>query len=288
MKRPSDKPILVTGATGRQGGATARRLLAAGWPVRVLVRDPAAAAVRSLVSAGAEPLPGDLDDLGSLKTAMAGAHGVFAVTPDDLDGEREIRRGRHLADAAAAADVAHLVFASVGAAERGTGIPFWESKWAIEQHIAALGLPATVLRPVRFMENHAVPAMGGVSADGVLRHLFDPDVPVQVIAVTDIGAFAALAFGDPEEYVGQALELAGDELTSTAAARLISRHVGREISYQQVAGERMSVNTEVFTGQHRLWRADIPALRHHHPDLLDFPTWLTRGGADAIAAILRD
>ncbi|MFF3667060.1 NmrA family NAD(P)-binding protein [Microtetraspora malaysiensis] len=287
----SGKPLLVTGATGRQGGAAAARLLADGWPVRVLVRDPAAAAARELAAAGAELLQGDLDDPGSLKAAMAGAHGVFAVTPDDLDSEREVRRGRHLADAAAAAKVAHLVFASVGGAERGTGISYWESKWAIEQHIAALGLPATVLRPVRFMENHAIPGLGlgGISPDGVLRHLFAPDVPVQLIAVTDIGAFAALAFADPATYLGQALELAGDELSPDATARLISRHLGRQITYQQVAGEELNLSEDAsraFTAQRGLWRADIPALRHCHPDLLDFPTWLNQGGAEAIAALL--
>ncbi|MEV3987246.1 NmrA/HSCARG family protein [Nonomuraea sp. NPDC049758] len=285
------KPVLVTGATGRQGGATAARLLADGWPVRVLVRDPGATAARELAAAGAELLMGDLDDPGSLKAAMADAYGVFAVTPDDPDSEREIRRGRHLADSAAAAGVAHLVFASVGGAERGTGISYWESKWAIEQHIAALGLPATILRPVRFMENHAIPglALGGISADGVLRHLFAPDVPVQLVAVSDIGAFAALAFADPTAYLGQALELAGDELTPEATVRLISRHLGRQITYQQVDGEELNLSkdaTRAFTAQRGLWRADIPALRHRHPDLLDFPSWLDQGGAEAIATLL--
>ncbi|MFI7709070.1 NmrA family NAD(P)-binding protein [Nonomuraea sp. NPDC049480] len=232
-----------------------------------------------------------MDDPSSLKAAMADAYGVFAVTPDDPDSEREIRRGRHLAEAAAAAGVAHLVFASVGGAERGTGISYWESKWAIEQHIAALGLPATILRPVRFMENHAIPGLelGGISTDGVLRHLFAPDVPVQLVAVSDIGAFAALAFADPTAYLGQALELAGDELTPEATVRLISRHLGRQITYQQVAGEELNLSkdaTRAFTAQRGLWRADIPALRHRHPDLLDFPSWLDQGGAEAIATLL--
>ncbi|MFE9885459.1 NmrA family NAD(P)-binding protein [Streptomyces scopuliridis] len=286
----ADKPILVTGATGRQGGAAATRLLADGRPVRVLVREPAAPAARALAAAGAALHQGDLDDPDTLKAALAGAHGVFAVTPDDVDSAREIRRGRHLVDAAAAADIAHLVFASVGGAERGTGISYWESKWVIEQHIRTLGLPATILRPVRFMENHTIPGLplGGIT-DSVLRHLFSSDVPVQLIAVTDIGAFAALAFADPAAYLGQALELAGDELTPDATVRLISRHLGREITYQQLPASTLELSenaTRAFASQRGLWRADIPALRRRHPALLDFPTWLTRGGADAIAALL--
>lgn len=286
-------PILVAGATGRQGGAAAARLLADGWPVRVLVRDPAAPAARKLAVAGADPRQGDLDDPDSLESAMAGAYGVFGVTPDDMDDEREIRRGRNLAAAAAASGIGHLVFASVGGAERNTQIPYWESKWAIEQHIRALGLPATVLRPVRFMENHAIPGLplGGISADGVLRHFFAPDTPVQLIAVSDIGALAARAFADPASYVDQALELAGDELTPDTTVGLISRHLGREITYQQITAEDDHLSEHArraITNPRGIWQADIPALRRRHPALLDFPTWLDRGGADAIAALLDD
>lgn len=288
--RRADKPILVTGATGRQGGATATHLLADGWPVRALVRDPTAPAARTLAAAGATLYRGDLDAPETLSAALAGAHGVFAVTPDDLDGEREIGRGRHLVNAAAAAGVAHLVFASVGGADRNTGISYWETKGTIERHIRTVGIPATILRPVRFMENHAIPGLplGGIT-NGVLRHLFSPDVPVQLIAVTDIGAFAALAFADPAAYLGQALELAGDELTPDGTVRLISQHLGRQITYEQVPAAALNLNedaTRAFASERGLWRADIPALRNRHPALLDFPTWLARGGADAIAALL--
>ncbi|TDC87256.1 NmrA/HSCARG family protein [Actinomadura sp. 7K507] len=285
------RTVLVTGATGRQGGATAARLLDDGWRVRALVRDPASPAARGLAAAGAEPHRGDLDDPEGLKAAMTGVHGVFAVTPDDLDGRREVRRGRNLADAAAAAGIGHLVFASVGGAERGTGVPYWETKWVIEQHIAALGLPATVLRPVRFMENHTIPGLplGGISPDGVLRHLFPPDAPVQLVAVTDIGAFAALAFADPAAYLGQALELAGDELTPDATVRLIGKHLGRRMTYQQVTdeeGDLLKEGARAITDPRGVWRADVPELRRRHPGMLDLPTWLDRGGAAAIAAIL--
>ncbi|GAA3469765.1 NmrA/HSCARG family protein [Nonomuraea roseola] len=284
----TDKPILVTGATGRQGGATTARLLEAGWPVRALVRDPDAPAAKALEAEGAELRVGNLDDPGSLAEAVAGVHGVFGVTPDDLEVEREVRRGRALVDAAAAAGVSHFVFASVGGAERGTGIPYWESKWRIEQHIRALGLPATILRPVRFMENHTIPGLpvGGI-VDGELRHLFDPDTPVQLIAVADIGVFSRLAFTHPQDYIGQAVEIAGDELTPDQAVELISRSLGRKITYRQVAVDGLGLGEveRTFPGGRGLWRADIAALRERHPGLLDFETWLRRGGAGQIEAL---
>ncbi|MCF6475593.1 NmrA/HSCARG family protein [Nonomuraea sp. MG754425] len=285
----ANKPILVTGATGRQGGATAAHLLTAGRPVRALVRDPGSPAARTLKAQGAELHIGNLDDPGSLAAAAAGAHGIFGVTPDDDDIEREVRRGRDLADAAAAAGVSHFVFASVGGADRSTGIPYWESKWQIEQHIRTLGLPATILRPVRFMENHTIPGLpfGGI-VDGELLHLFNPETPVQLIAATDIGALARLAFTHPQEYVGQAIEIAGDELTPNRTVELISHSLGREITYRQVSigGTGMGQEAErAFADERGLWRADIAALRERHPGLLDFQAWLQHGGAEQIQAL---
>jgi NAD(P)-dependent dehydrogenase (short-subunit alcohol dehydrogenase family) len=131
-----DQPILVTGATGQQGSATARRLLAEGWPVRALVRDPHSPAATALARAGAELVVGDLDDRASLDRAALGAHGVFSVQPAfaaPIFGENEPQRGRNVADAAHSAGVRHLVHASVASADRATGIPHWEIKWQLEQ-----------------------------------------------------------------------------------------------------------------------------------------------------------
>ncbi|WP_405610340.1 NmrA/HSCARG family protein [Streptomyces sp. NBC_01508] len=287
--RTTTPTVLVTGATGRQGGATATHLLAAGRPVCALVRDPSAPAAKALAAAGAELRTGDLDDPDSLTAAVEGVHGVFGVTPDDLDAEREIRRGRALVDAAASAGVAHFVFASVGGAERGTGVPYWESKWQIERHLRASRLPATVLRPVRFMENHTIPGLpvGGI-VDGVLIHLFPPDAPVQLIAATDIGAFAALAFAKPHDYLGRALELAGDELTPARTVEMIARSLGREVRYRQVPPDALGLTPDgarAFASERGLWQADIPSLRARHPGLLDFATWLERGGAARVAEL---
>src|SRR5690349_15597550 len=93
--------VLVTGATGKQGGATARALLAAGIGVRALVRDPAKA--RPLADLGAELVRGDLNDPASLRAAAEGVRGVFSVQIadlDDLGGDGEVIRGRNLVAAA--------------------------------------------------------------------------------------------------------------------------------------------------------------------------------------------
>ena len=149
--------IAVTGATGQQGGAVARKLLAEGWQVRALTRDASKPAAQELAGLGAQILPGDMDNRDELAAAFRGAYGVFSVQNfwlPTVGFDGEIRQGKNVADAAKAAEVKLLVFSSVGAAQRGMGQKHFESKWIIEQYIHTLGVPYTILRPAYFMDNH--------------------------------------------------------------------------------------------------------------------------------------
>jgi uncharacterized protein YbjT (DUF2867 family) len=291
---PANQAMLVTGATGLQGGATARRLLAGGWPVRALVRHPHSPGATELARAGVELVVGDMDDRDSLDAAVRGAHGVFSVQPAFVApdfAENELQRGLNVADAAYAAGVAHLVYASVGSADRASGIPHWDIKWEIEQHIRALDIPATVLRPVMFMEYHADPTYGVYGQAAHIRTI-PPDQRVQLIAVSDIGVFAALAFADPRRFVGQAIELAGDELSLDQLLAAIARATGREVAAiagrtppdPATAEREFAAMTSSFCG----WRADIPTLRRLHPALLDFDSWLARGGKPLLEEHFRE
>ena len=146
----SEKTIVVTGATGQQGGATARHLLAQGWHVRALTGDPQGAAAQALAAAGAEVVSGNMYDRASLDQAFAGAYGVFSVQNfwlPDVGAAGEVRQGKIVADAAKAAGVRHLVYTSVGGDERQTGLSHFDSKWQIEEYVRSLSLPVTVLRP---------------------------------------------------------------------------------------------------------------------------------------------
>ncbi|CAI7977997.1 hypothetical protein FRAHR75_400038 [Frankia sp. Hr75.2] len=186
---------------------------------------------------GAQVIVGDLDDRGSLDAAAEGAHGVFSVQQGALGTppvpfEDEVGRGRNVADAAAAARVPHLVYASVAGVERGGGGRAFASKRAIEEHIRRIDIPATILRPASFMENYADPAFGVQT--GTLATPFAPDIPEQLIALDDIGAFVALAFTDPVRYLGRAVAIAGDALRPGRTAEVLSRATGREIRYVHV------------------------------------------------------
>ncbi|AHH20399.1 NmrA-like family protein [Nocardia nova SH22a] len=285
--------VLVTGATGTQGGATARALLSRKIPVRALVRDPAAAAARELAELGAELAVGDFDEPATLAAAVAGTHGVFLVPPaafgpDGWDVDLEATRGLALIDAARHAGTDHIVFTGVASFDNEIS---WGSagKRQIEQALADSGLRYTVLRPVRFMENYlaqGLPLDG--FADGVNTHLFPSDRPAQMIAVDDIAAVAAIAFADPARFTGQTLELAGDAVAPADAMALISRATGYPVRYNEITeaqadalGEQIG-NTWRLTHQGHGWHADIEQVRRIHPGLQTLETWLTTTGAAAL------
>jgi len=278
----SERVVLVMGATGQQGGATARKLLDNGWKVRALVRDPSKPQAVALAAAGAQIVQGDYDDRASLEAALAGVYGAFSVqTPFAAWGtEGETRQGNAIADAALAAGVRHLVYSSVGGANRNTGIPHFESKWQVEQHIAGLGIPATILRPVFFMENFAT-ILPPQEQDGTLVFAMpmQPERPLQLIATADIGSFAAMAFAQPERWIGQSLDLAGDELTLPQIAAAWGEVVGRPAQFAPVPVEALRESSD---DMYRMFNwfdtvgysADIAALREQHPELKSFATWL--------------
>jgi uncharacterized protein YbjT (DUF2867 family) len=278
------KVILVSGATGQQGGAAARHLLAGGWRVRALVRDPEKAAARALATAGAELVVGDMSDRPALEQALRGAHGAFSVQNfwlPDVGAEGEVRQGTNLADAAQAAGVRHFVYTSVGGADRKTGIPHFESKWRIEQHIRGLGLPATIFRPVFFMESYTWnrdQILGGTFFSSGLH----PERRLQLIAVDDIGALVRLAFERPEEFVGRALEIAGDGLTEPQIAAVFSRVIGRPVTVAPAPPSPWNTGPEAEKMTRWLneegYRADITALRRIHPGLQTLEQHLRRSG----------
>lgn len=284
-----ERVVLVTGATGRQGGAVARHLLRrGGFRVRALTRDPARPAARALADAGAEVVRGDMDRPETLRPALDGAYGVFSVQNFWEAGyEREIQQGIALADAAHAAGVRHFVYTSVGSAHRETGLAHFESKWRIEQHIRELDLPHTILRPVFLMENWA--RMRDSILAGTLPAPLSPDRRLQQIAVDDIGAFAAIAFADPAQWLGRALDIAGDEPTMLETAATFARVLGREVRYVQVTWDEYG--RRAGEEARKMWQwfedvgydADIAALRKIHPGLRTLEQHLreTEAWADA-------
>lgn len=283
------RTILVSGATGQQGGALARQLLDRGFPVRALTRDGNTPAAKELAGLGAEIVEGDLEDRSSLERALEGAYGVFSVQQFwGIGAEGEIRQGNALADAAKAAGVSHFVYSSVGGAHRATGIPHFDSKWEVEEHAREIGLPLTVLRPAFFMQNWEM--MREPILSGTLPQPLDPDKPFQMIDSGDIAVFAAMAFENPETWIGREVDISGDELTMPQIAETFSRVTGKDINYFQVPWDQFEEQMgEEYTVMYRWfndvgYEADVPALKNEHPGLVSFEQYLRGHGWEQAAA----
>jgi uncharacterized protein YbjT (DUF2867 family) len=281
----SNKIIAVTGATGQQGGAVARKLLSEGWQVRALTRDVNKPAAQELKALGAELVTGDMDNRADLDAAFKGVYGVFSVQNfwlPTVGFENEIKQGKAVADAAKAAGVQHLVYSSVGSAHRGMGQKHFESKWIIEQYIHTLDIPYTIIRPVAFMDNHNS-SRAYILSGTFFSYGTRPDKATQIIAVEDIGVFAALAFANPKEYLAKTIELAGDELTEPQIVEMFSKVIGRPVTLSPSTGgwsnaseEEMKAAYDFFNGEG--YDADISALRKLHPSLLTFEQYLRKNG----------
>ena len=286
------RPVLVTGATGKQGGAVARELLTRGFRVRAVTRDTGKPDARKLAELGAEVVRGDLDDPESLRSALAGVGGVFAVQNFWETGfEREVQQGIALAELASDVGVDHFVYSSVGSAHRKTGLSHFESKWTIEERIRALGLPYTIFRPVFFMDNWETPFLRAVILDGTLAQPLDPSRTFQQVAVADVGAFVAMAFADRDTWLGRELDLAGDELTMQQIADTFSRVIGRPVRYVQLSWEQYeSAAGEEYTRMYRWfdrvgYDANVPELRRIYPQLTTFEKYLRSHDWKGVGAV---
>lgn len=261
----------------------ARRLLADGWRVRAMARRPDAPESKALARVGAEVVKGDFNDPASLEMATQGVYGVFAVHTFWQDGyEGEVRHGKALAEAAKAAKVRHYVYSSVGGADRLTGVPHFETKWRIELHVRAMGFPATIVRPVFFMENFMTGDSRSSLLDGQLRMALLPETRLQMIAVEDIGGVVGVVFQKPDAFAGKAIEIAGDEMTMPQAAGVFSRVLRRPVRFVETPIEDLRRTSQDFAAMFEWfnregYRADIAALRTVCPGLMTLEAWLTKG-----------
>ncbi|HEV7647695.1 MAG TPA: NmrA/HSCARG family protein [Actinophytocola sp.] len=247
---PASAPVLVTGATGRQGGATARALRAAGVPVRALVRDPGTDRARAVEALGAELVTGDLHDRESVIRAAKGARAVFSVqmpalTAAGFDFDGEIAQGVNLVEGAKAAGVPQFVHTSVTGAGQHTRAPGWaDGRWArmeptlgaksaIQDRVRTAGFAHwTLLKPGFFMENF-LPSMAFLFPRGIeggLVSVLNPGTRLSLVAVDDIGTAATAAVARPERFDGVELELASDYLSMTEIAEVLSRALGTPLS----------------------------------------------------------
>ena len=238
------KVIAISGATGQQGGATARELAGKGFTIRALTRKPDSDAAKALRAQGAEIAQVELDDEASIRKALQGAWGAYAVQNTWTAGvEGEEAQGHRFAKIAKDVGVQHYVYASVASADRNTGIPHFENKFRVENTIRGLNFPSyAIIRPVFFFSN--LPSPWFLNGDKLVSAL-NPATRVQMIDVADIGKYGALAFTDPR-FKNLEIDIAGDEVTLPQAADAIGNSLGRKIEYLQIPISEVRKNSDDF------------------------------------------
>ncbi|MFP2933577.1 NmrA/HSCARG family protein [Pyxidicoccus sp. 3LG] len=267
------RSVLVTGATGQQGGAVARQLLQRGHRVTAFVRRVDSPAAQELKSLGAELAVGDFDDVDSIVQAARDVDAMYAMaTPFEAGTDTEIRHGMNLADAARLAGIRHYVYSSVAGADRLTGIPHFDSKHRVELHVRRSGLPYTILGPTFFMENLISPMFEKGLRAGVLAMGLSPMRGLQMVALDDLATFTMRVFEEPERYEEQRIDVASDEVTGQQAAGLLSMVSGHRINYEQLPLEFIRERSEDLAAMYEWlervgYHADILTLRHEHPEI---------------------
>jgi uncharacterized protein YbjT (DUF2867 family) len=277
----------ILGASGRMGGATARKLLARGHKVRALTRNPDSAPVRALAAAGSEIVLADMASAESLAQAFAGADGVFNVQPAfDARGryhfDVEVQQGNTVAEGLRQAGIGHVVYGSAGTGKR-TGVPHFDAKIEIEAALRSACPKVTVLRPAPFMELMTDPGfMPRFSTWGVEPKVTGWDTPKPWICLDDIGEVAALAFSRPGDLGGRELFLAGDVLSLREARHLfatITGHTPRGVAlpvwlFRWMVGDELVQMWTFIRERGSDLKLDPTFLRSVHPGALTVEQWI--------------
>lgn len=268
-----DKIILVTGATGKQGGATARHLVAAGVKVRALTRKPDSKAAEALKELGIEVVKGNLNYVASVNEVMKNVYGVFSIQNGWEFGTDEAKQNKNIADAAKQHGIGHLVFASIARCDDNPNLKHFVSKYKSEQYLKESGIPLTALRAVYFMDNLKPNAQGlGLSWE-MLRKNLGSKTTLQMIACEDIGWFAANAFLNPKEWIGKTIDIAGDNVTYPEALAAYEKIFGITPKHSKLFAVIVRLLLSDVRKMFEWYRepcfnADIDHLKKIHPGLL--------------------
>ncbi len=283
-----DQLVLVTGATGHQGGAVARHLLALGKEqgvkVRALTRNASSPVAQKLLLAGAELAEGDLNDLASLDRALEGVSAVFAVQDFWAKGvgySGEVRQGMNLANAALKAKVTHFVQSGMARGTRIEGIEHFQSKQAICDHIQQIGLPYTVVGTVYFMDNLLDPKRGGGMSFPTLSGTLKNTTKMHMLAVDDLGVIVTHIITHRERFLGQCIDVASDCMTVSNMKQIYERVSGKKPKTWSLPAWVLRIFNKDFARQLAWqnepgWSFPVEPSRRMHPSLTSFEQFIRK------------
>ena len=278
----ANKSIFVTGATGKQGGAVVRNILRQGFTVKALTRNTNSATAQALKQLNADLIQGNLDDPATYSDHLKGVDAVFCVLDFTMGADKEIRQGVDFSNMAKENGVKHFLYSSVIGADAHTGIPHWESKFQIENHIKQIDLPYTVIRPASLFENLLIPQVKSRLLKGKLVTPTHKNKVQQYISSEDIGRISTIIFVNPEKYTGQTLNLAVEQMDGLQVAATFSKVWGKPIGYQQLPGiiTRLAMGRDLYkmfswiNKNDAVFVKDLVSVKKEFPGLLSLEEWI--------------
>jgi uncharacterized protein YbjT (DUF2867 family) len=276
------KTIFVTGATGNQGGAVVASLIKNGFKVKVLTRKTDSDKARSLQKQTAELVKGDLNDLNTFKNHLKEIDGIFSVQSFENGVDKEIKQGMDLADLAKQYGVNHFLYSSVAGADLNTGIPHFESKYKIENHIKQIGLPYTIIRANSFFENFLIPDVRSRILKGKLVSPINKNKTQQFIGAADIGEISADIFLNKNKYLEKTITIGSEEMDMQQVAASFSEVLGKEIKYQKlplfivrlVMGKDLYKMFKWINEGDAVFIKDIGLFKKENPNLTSLKHWI--------------
>jgi uncharacterized protein YbjT (DUF2867 family) len=284
----SKKNILVFGATGKQGRVAALGLQQAGFKVRGTSRNLEGDNALELAAAGVDMILADIDDVASVEQSLTDIYGLYLIVPSMHDHD-DLGYAKVVLDSALEKGIQHLVYLSYLSADPDHG--YAEAKKQLtEDFIRGLGLPYTIVRSVEFMENFNEWWKDEILKDGVSDPR-DGDFPRQFIACKDLASFVVQAFQHPEQWIGRAINVAGDEMTNTELAGIFCRVLGRSVPLNRITWEEWEERYHIPSVIVDVWKwyertrfvADVEALREQYPNMQRLEDFLRETGWDKLS-----
>jgi len=265
--------VLVTGATGNQGGAVARKLIDRGHTVRVFTRKPESYKAKQLEKLGAVVYKGDFEDVLTIENAMEGVDAVFAMTTPYERGVRsEVKQGFLLGKTANSLRIKHFVYSSVSNADKHSGIPHFKSKYEIEKFIINTDINYTIIRPTYFMENFLNPQMLSKINEGILTLPMIPERNLQMISIETIADFVVYILEHRENFLKQSIDIASDSIAGNEVANILSEINGHKIEYVRLSYDQISSKGDYVIKMYKWlneigFDVDIQSLHKRYPEI---------------------
>lgn len=288
--------ILVTGATGAQGGSVARTLLRQNkFAVRILTRNAASAKALELKYEGAEIAEADLENTNSLLKAMQGVYGVFGVTSYWEHFEKEYGQGKNLVDAVKQAGIQHFVFSTLPNYNKLSQakyiIPQYDTKAMLQEYTKSLGIPASFIHVSFYYEN--LLKTFPLQKDEKNNFWFGfPQgyAPLPMVSVEDVGGIVAKMFEHPKEYIGRKVQAVGANQACDEYAEILSSVLKRKICYKYIPREEYAANNmphaEEIANTFEVQRiystdklVDLIESNGLYPEIQNFKTWVIKNKA---------